>query len=648
MAPESSIRLPSGIRSTDWSFAWSWLLGFGLVVYLALDGGGYDPIVNDQAGVVVWWVLLLAVLVGALPRRRPGRAALCCLGLLIAFVAWTGLSLRWTESTEKTAAELAMVATFLGAFALALLSRGRHGARRMIEALGAGIVVIAAVALLSRLHPAWFPEARQTGRFLETGRERLSYPLDYWNGLAALIAIGLPLVLELAAGARRAIVRAAAGAALPALILTLFFTLSRGGIAAAAIALVLYLALARQRLVRLATLGVAAIGGGVLILLAAGKHDLVHGLATAAAHSQGNQMLGLTIVACLVAGLAVVAVTAALAGARPRQARVSREAATMVAIAAVAIAAVVLLATGAPGRVSHAWDEFKRPTSSSVHGTSRLGSTSGENRYQAWSSAVREFRHDPITGTGANTFQLWWTRDGDVAAPILDAHSLYLQTLGELGIVGFALLLAFLVAALWGGGARVLRASGSRRAQLAAALAGSTALWTSSMADWTWKIPVISIAALLLIAVLVTAGDPESDRPASLPVAVRAGVAALSVAALVAIAIPLASTTLIRQSQEAAGEGNTAAALSDARSAQNVQPGAATPRIQEALLLESEGEYAAAAAAAVAATEREPTNWRTWLLLSRIEAQRGRPGAAISDYRRARALNPLSVVFARS
>jgi Flp pilus assembly protein TadD len=79
-----------------------------------------------------------------------------------------------------------------------------------------------------------------------------------------------------------------------------------------------------------------------------------------------------------------------------------------------------------------------------------------------------------------------------------------------------------------------------------------------------------------------------------------------------------------------------------------VQPGAATPRVQEALLLESKGEYAPAEEAARAATEREPTNWKTWLLLSRIEAQQGRAEAALRDFRAARSLDPLSEIFADS
>ena len=78
-------------------------------------------------------------------------------------------------------------------------------------------------------------DADQTGSILGS-RERLSYPLNYWNALAALVAIGVPLVLQLATGARLVLTRAAAAAALPAMMLVLFFTLSRGGIAAAAIA----------------------------------------------------------------------------------------------------------------------------------------------------------------------------------------------------------------------------------------------------------------------------------------------------------------------------------------------------------------------------------------------------------------------------
>jgi O-Antigen ligase len=626
---------------------WPWLLGFGLVAYLGLNGGGFDPLVGSQVGIAVWWVLLLAVAVGAVPRRRPGTLALCALGLLAGFVLWTALSLRWTESTEKTATDLARVATLLGVFGLAILGRSRRWAGEMVGAVAAGIVLVTVIAVLSRLHPSWFPEATQTGRFLSTGKERLSYPLDYWNGLAALIGIGIPLVVQVAANAKAHLLRGLAGAALPVMLLGLFFTLSRGGIAAALIALVVFVVLAHDRLAQLATLALAALGGGVLIALAAQRDALVHGLTSSEASTQGSEVLWIAIVVCLATGLAQWAIARAGSGhERPSWARVSRRQGWIAAGLAALAVLVALAAVDAPSRLSHAWDKFKQPTEHSEKGTSRLGSVGGENRYQLWSSAVREFDSDPLTGTGSGTFQLWWTRDGDVNEPILDTHSLYLQTLGELGIVGLLALLAFVFASLGGGVARVLRATGSRRTQLAAALGGATVLWTTSVFDWMWKIPVVPIATLLLIAILVTAGDGGAEEPAPLGLAPRAATVAVALLALVAIAIPFASTSLIRQSQADARDGDTAGALAKARSAQNVQPGAATPRVQEALLLESEGEYAPAEEAARAATEREPTNWKTWLLLSRIEAQRGKPEAALAAFRTARSLDPLSPVFA--
>lgn len=62
-------------RGIEWGGVAVWLLGFSLIVYLGLEGGGFDPLVHEPVGIAVWWVLLAGVLVGALPRRRPGPLA---------------------------------------------------------------------------------------------------------------------------------------------------------------------------------------------------------------------------------------------------------------------------------------------------------------------------------------------------------------------------------------------------------------------------------------------------------------------------------------------------------------------------------------------------------------------------------------------
>lgn len=631
-------------RSKTWSFAWSWLLGFVLVVYLGLSGGGFDPLVSDQVGIAIWWILLLGVAVGALPRRAPGPIALIALGLFAGLVLWTALGLSWSESFEKTATDLARLTTLLGIFALAILSRDRAGSSRMVEALAAGIFVVAVFGLLSRLHPAWFPEASETGHFLETGRERLSYPLDYWNGLAALIGIGLPLMMHVAHSARRVPVRALAAAALPAMMLALLFTLSRGGIAASLLALFFFLVLSANRLPLLGTMALTGAGGGLLTVLALTSDELVHGLQNSAAHSQGNRLLWITIAVCLVVGLLRAAGAWLGSGyERPRWTVVSRRQSLVAFGAGAVVVIVALLAIGAPHKVSHAWDDFRRPSEQSEKGTSRLTSAGGENRYQFWSSSAREFDSDPLTGTGSGTFQIWWTRDGDFAAPIVDAHNLYIQTLGEIGLVGALLLFGFIAFSLWAGVARTLRAGGLARATLAAAVAGSTVLWTTSVFDWTWKLTIIPAATLLLVAVVLTAGD--SERRFALPGVARVGPVFAAVLALIAIAVPLGSESLLRQSEAKSREGDPAAALADARGAVNVEPGNARARLQEALLLEGAGELDEARKAAISAADREANNWRIWLILSRIEAQNGEVEEALTAYRRARDLNPHSEIL---
>jgi hypothetical protein len=639
---------PDRLRGFDWEIVPPWLLGFALVVYLGMKGGGYDPLVHDQIGIAVWWVLLATVAVGTLPRSRPSRLAWWALGLFAAFVAWTALSLSWTESAERTSADLARVSMYLGVFVLAIFIESPRSARRMLAAVGSGIAVVALVALTSRLHPDWFSTANQTAKFLEAGRERLSYPLNYWNGLAALVAIGMPLMLHAAASARRMPLRALAAATLPALMLTIFFTLSRGGIAAAIAGLVVFLAFSPNRLPKLLTLLIVGAGGASLIAFALHCDDLRHGLQGATAQHQGDQLLAATVVICAAVALLQAGLTVALArGIRPRATQVSPSRALTAAIVALMLALAVGVAMGAPGHLEHAWSSFKQPIGGPGKGTERLGSAAGESRYQFWSAAVKEAGSAPLTGTGSGTFRFWWARHADAPGTVLDTHSLYLQTLGELGIVGVGLLAALLLTILIGGARAAVRADAWRRPTHAAALAGCLAFCFSATFDWTWQIPVLPVCLLMLGSVSL-ASVKSRDRPSAsgLRPPLRAAFALLALAAIVVTAIPLASTTLVRQSQADARAGDTAAALRAARSAQNAEPYAATPRLQEALLLERRGSLPAAITAARRATERGSTNWQTWLVLSRLQAELGDARAAVASYVKARSLDPLSPLFA--
>jgi Flp pilus assembly protein TadD len=118
----------------------------------------------------------------------------------------------------------------------------------------------------------------------------------------------------------------------------------------------------------------------------------------------------------------------------------------------------------------------------------------------------------------------------------------------------------------------------------------------------------------------------------------RGALIGIGVLATVAIALPLASTEAINNSERAYRAGQLGSALTDARTAARVQPYAATPLLQEAVILEVQGRFAPATAAAREAVRAESTNWRTWFILSRLQARKGNADAAVRAYRRAKAL----------
>src|SRR5690349_9847731 len=144
-----------------WSREWfapglSFLAAFGLVVYLAMRGGGYDAVVRMQVGIAVWALVLVGALAGRVPGRAWGRATVRMLGVLGALAAWTALSLFWMQSAERTMIEVVRMATYVGAFILLLSLPDANRARWLVAGLATAIAAIATVGLLSRLHPAWF------------------------------------------------------------------------------------------------------------------------------------------------------------------------------------------------------------------------------------------------------------------------------------------------------------------------------------------------------------------------------------------------------------------------------------------------------------------------------------------------------------
>jgi tetratricopeptide (TPR) repeat protein len=227
-----------------------------------------------------------------------------------------------------------------------------------------------------------------------------------------------------------------------------------------------------------------------------------------------------------------------------------------------------------------------------------------------------------------------------------------METLGELGIVGFLLIVGFVAAVIGIGATRSLRAPPDDRVVLASATAGAAAFAMAAALDWVWEIAALPVAFTLLAAIAVAGfsmRDPTRRRRRqsrrTQNYLQRALVAVGAVGAVLAIWLPLQGTIALRHSQEAAAQGSLLEAEHEARDAIDAQAYAASPRLQLALVLEQRGRLGPAAVAAREATERESTNWRPWLILARIEAERGAIEASTSAYRRARELNPKSKLF---
>jgi O-Antigen ligase len=646
-----AVRLPPTMRRLDTAAVSAWALAGAIVLYLAIDGGGYDLVVSSQVGIVVWWIVLVGAIWGLLPAARLSRVAWAGLALFGAFALWTALASTWSLSSDLSLQELSRVTCYLGVLVLGLaIHRDRERAvRHTASGVATAVVLVAALALASRLDPGLFPAAQQTSSFLPGTQGRLGWPLNYWNALAALLALGLPLLFAVATSARTLRVQAAAAAAIPAVALCSYLTFSRGGAIAIAAGLIVFVALAPDRIPKLATGLAAAAGSAGLIAGASHRSAIEQGLTGAVARHQGATLLVSIVLVC--AGVALVQAGIGLAvrhGTPPRWLMISPARARALLIAGVLACIVVALLAGAPARLLHAWQDFKRPTAAALHENSigRFGAVSGNGRYDYWKAALEATSGHVLGGSGPGTFQLMWLPRAPYYSYVQNAHSLYVETLSAVGAVGLAFLAGFFVVVLAAAVGLVVRSQYETRARAAGLTAALVAFLTSAAFDWIWQVPVLPAAFMLLAAALLAPPARSSVAAGTHAfLAMRAGAIVLSLACLLAIAVPLATTSAVRQSQQAASSGNPALALADARTAARLEPGAAAPQLQLALVLELRGDVPDALIAAQHAASDEPANWSVWVVTSRLEAEAGHPRASLIAYRRARSLNPRSPLF---
>jgi O-antigen ligase len=452
---------------------------------LAFFSGGYFETPRVWAGLAAWLLVIVAGLAGRppLPASAPGRLAV--LGLL-AFALWTLASTFWAPIAGSAygAGQVAML--YAGALAAcAALLRGRATQRAVEPALAAGTGIVTGYGLSARLLPGLLHVQRSI-----SAQGRLEQPLTYWNAMGELAALGFVLCARLAGDTTRPrALRVAAAAAGAPLGLGLYLSVSRGALFACAAGLVVLVVLAPQR-AQLHSIVIVLLAGLVAAVAAApsaGVTSLAGPLASR--EREGAVTLGVLVAVMAAAGAAQLLVARREGGGSLRLPRRAPLIALGLVCAGLALAIVV--------------GSKESSTEPLAAGATRYV-TLQSNRYAYWSVALRAFAAEPVRGVGAGGWAVYWLRDRTVGEGAQDAHSLELQTMAELGLVGLALLLAFLGGETWA----AVRASRIAPARAAGPTAALVAYLAHSPLDWDWQMPAVTLIAIVLAGMLLPLAEP--------------------------------------------------------------------------------------------------------------------------------------------
>jgi hypothetical protein len=619
-------RLPAG--AADVAPA---VLVAALLVWLTISEGGFPVTRWAPVGVVA--VVLLAVRLAVAPPRWGAvpRLVLLATGALALYTAWSALSIAWAQDKGVAWEGADRTVLYLVLFALLALWPLRPSAAGAVAGLWA--LAIAVFALITFIHLTGASDPARL--FID---DRVLGPAGYVNASAALWLMAFwPAVLLAAAretpwAARGALV---AGAAILADVALL--SQSRGSVIAMPLTALALLAALPGR-VRL--FGVLLVVGAAVGLATPAILDV------SAAVREGRSLtaaLDSAFVPSLIGALAAGALTAAagaLARKRPPGARVERGAHRLgvvaMAVTAVAVLAAGLVVAGNPASAaSRAWDSFKGGYTEQGDAT-RLSTGLGSNRYDFYRVGLDVLRSHPVGGLGADNFQSAYLRAGRSPETPAYPHSVEIRALATTGLVGAALLLAFLAALA----VAVIRAGRSGTA-LGVAGAGAFAYWAiHGSADWFWEIAGLGGAAFALAGLAAATLPAAAVRPsANARRGARLAGPLVGVALVVGLVLPWLSD---REVQRAGStfRSDPGRAISHLRRAAALDPLDAGPPSVEGAAWLRVGDPLRARAAFEAARQRDGEAFAPVLQLAAIASARGEIGTARRLIARARALAP--------
>lgn len=599
---------------------------FGAIVAVSAWDGAYFPSAWGFCALVASWIATVVLLVESRPRlSRSEVATVVAFGAL---VAWIALSIVWSDDRPQSVLELERGLAYASSLLAMILVFRKRDRGWILGGTLAGMTAVAAYGLSTRLLAA--PGGAQDSIALN----RLASPIGYWNGLAIFTVFAVLLALGFAARGRSLLTRSLAAAAVPLLVTTLYFTYSRGGWLALAAALLATIAADTRRL-QLLTTALALAPVSALAVGIASASEALTGLeaSSAVVVSEGRQLaLGLAV---LMGFSSAVAAGLWLAERKVRPSRrLTRAFAAVLGLAALATVLAAVVRFGGPMDMARdAYHSFSSETEPAAAGDldKRLFTLRGKARLAHWRAAWHDYEAHPWLGSGAGSFEQYWLRDREIPQKVRDAHSLYIETLAELGPVGVALLALAL-------GIPLVVALGRRRGRLTASvLGGYVAYLVHAGADWDWEIPAVTLTALLLAAALL-ASSPERDRMVVLRAPVIFGLIGLLLAVGAFSVVGLVGNRALADSQRAVDSARWRAADREARTAIRWAPWSAQGWQSLGNAQLGLGRSGEARASLRKAARKDPSDWSIWydLAVASRGAERRRA------FLRAAELNPLN------
>jgi hypothetical protein len=596
------------------------VLVFGLAWF---DGGFYAP---------AWGVVSLGLLgvcgcaIVLSERLYLSRLALVSVGGLFGLAAWTLMSGFWTSDLTKTVSDAELAFVYPIALTAALLVARRTGTSSLAIGTLVAMVAVCLYALGGRLAPDVFGFPNNVD-----AAGRLYSPIGYWNGLGAFAAMAALLGGGLAAARLPIAVQVGASASLVVTLVTLYLTFSRGALIAAAVGLVVLTVVSPARLWLAATLTASLPWAAAAVLVVERRSQLTAvTLDRQAVIDQGHGAIPL-LVGCAI-GAAATALALTLLAPRVRVGPTARRIIGAVLIVAIVLACVVAVERrgGPVEMVRSVRDSLESQPHATANNANRLRDLSLNGRLDQWRVAWHMFSAHPLTGEGAGGWEAQWLLHEPYNDYNQRPHSLYLETLAELGLIGAALLALALIPPL----AAFARARHHPAAS--ATLAAFVVFLVHAGVDWDWQLPAVAVAALLCAACLLAGtekapGTLISDR-------VRWTLASATGVLVVCAAVTLQGNRLVSDAASNVGNGRYASAVADANSARTWLPWSYQPDSWAGEAELQGGNRSAAAHSFRDAIGFDDHTWRLWLNVARATSGAEQRRAVL----RVRALYPLS------